>query len=181
MGNEDGKMSDKRKSEILQAMHEFDGSGKNKLTSENLAKYCETHKIEDSITPEDILAYRAQVREDEILAKMIPEVCKIIIDRFRYPAMFSNEEEMKVCKKREFRIRKEIIKLLEEYKVAHNDVEHVLTMIQNIFGSLLLNTNRICGNRVKKVLQALSREKFGGEMTMADVATYSEENFEKDK
>lgn len=179
---EENRLDDKARIEIMQVVNEFKNRPREEWTTENIQEFCEKEKIDRAITPGFLSDYSYQVKMDEIMVTIFPEIMGLIQEKISWTPLFalqaSHDESNEAVKQ----VQADIVKLLERENV---EVDYAQSMIQNIsrtLETLFTNVGSITKNRTQKVYAALARKEFDAPlMTMGHVGKYSAENFEAEK
>ena len=178
---DDNRLDDKARIEIMQVLGEFRDKPKSEWTQEAIEAFCKKEGIERVITPGYLEDYAYQAKMDEILTRIFPEILDIIKANVEWIPLFALQAAHQQGNAGVAKAVEEIVKLLEREGVEYDYAESMIALIGKATETLFGTAQRVTKKRATRVFEGLARKEFGSDlMTMADVAKYSEENFEKE-
>jgi len=170
-------MDDTRKKEVKDIVLHFKDS-KIGVSESLITEYCNLKKIEP-LTPGQLSDATYQYTNDEVMRTLLPKMLALFVENMNYVGEFDAESAHTKESESRRDIKIAMVQLLEEYEVPYHWAQKLLdefgAMVQGVFAS----AGQTATNKATEVLLHLAREKFGGEIHMGNVASYTRELFQK--
>lgn len=164
-------MTDQRKIEIMMIIGHF-RNVRLPLSNEVIQEFCNLNKISETVSAVDLKDYIFQAEMDEKIAKMLPEILEVLKTRIHWIPLFQTDAAHKNQADQESLAIADLMDIAAREEIPYYYIESVIENMSNPLKAFFQTAATVAKNRSTRTFEGISKEKFGHDMTMGDVARY---------